>query len=157
MKRIISLILCCVCVISFFNIDVEATDSTQSEKTDSFYSVTFNAGDSARVTGLITSYSLGLTKSGTTLNIGGFTKCIVDVVKCGFKDLKIQRRKSSSYSWEDYYEYGNLYSEAVGANLSTTLVVEKGYQYRISCKHYAKKNFLMVETISNTSNVVTVS
>ena len=113
--------------------------------------------NNTRATGLIASYSLRLTKSGTTLNIYGVTQCSPDVVKSGFKDLTVQRRKTSDDSWTDYYEYGNIYAEAVAANLSTTLVVESGYQYRISCKHYAKKNLLSTQTISNTSNIVTVS
>lgn len=163
MKRALSFLFCIVLTISFSCLDVSAVGNFNFEpcvidnavvKESSFETYSEN---SARVSGLITSYELTLTKTGTTLNIYGTTMCILDVVKCGFKNLTIQRRKSSSYSWEDYYEYGNVYVEAVGANLSTHLDVEKGYQYRISCKHYAKKNLLMVETISNTSNIVTVS
>ena len=59
------------------------------------------------------------------------------------------------YDWEDYYVYGDLYIDAFAANLDTTLIVPPNYQYRISCKHYAKKNWLMVQTIANTSNIVT--
>lgn len=157
MKKIFSFTLCIIMVFSLLCLDVCAVNSEKNEYPVIVYPLTSETENSTRVTGLITSYELTLTKTGTTLNIYGTTKCILDIAKCGFKDLTIQRRKSSSYSWEDYYEYGNVYVEAVGANLSTHLDVEKGYQYRIYCKHYAKKNFLMVETISNTSNIVTVS
>ena len=163
MKRCFSLLLCTVLFFSYFAIETNATSEEQFipyvvdliVTTD----VDKNTMDSSdvRATGLIYSYSLYLTKTGTTLNITGQTYGTMDVVKSGFKDLIIQRRKTSSDSWEDYYEYGNLYADAIAANLNTTLVVESGYQYRISCKHYAKKNILSVQTIANTSNIVTVS
>lgn len=114
-------------------------------------------GSETRATDLIFSYGLGLTKSGTTLNITGKTIGSNEVVKAGFKDLEVERRKTSSDSWKTYYDYGNVYRDAGAANLNTTLVVEAGYQYRISCKHYAKKSLLSTQTISNTSNIVTVS
>ena len=124
------------------------------------FSITTNTNgmsdkNSTRVSGLIQSYSLYLTKTGSTLNIAGLTSGSMEVVRSGFKDLVIQRRKNSSYAWEDYYEYGNLYIDAFAANLNTTLAVAANYQYRISCKHYAKKNALMVQTVSNVSNIVT--
>ena len=162
MKKILSIFLSIVFIISFFNINTIAISD------DNFvpYVVEFNIlelnnvplqeENSTRATGLITSYGLNLYKTGTTLEITGRTHGMYEVVKCGFKDLTIQRRKTSSDSWEDYYEYGNVYANAVAANLDTTLVVESGYQYRISCKHYAKKNLLSVQTIANTSNIVIV-
>lgn len=118
--------------------------------------VTSDSADNPRATGLIYSYRLFLSKSGNTLDISGQTYGSGEVVKCGFKDLTIQRRKSNSDDWEDYYEYGNVYVDSVTANLSTTLVVSSGYQYRISCKHYAKKSLLVTQSISNTSNIVIV-
>lgn len=116
-----------------------------------------NISDNTRATGLIYAYGLDLSKSGNTLHITGQTYGFGDVVKAGFKDLTIQRRKTSDDSWKDYYDYGNVYVDGWGANLDTTLVVESGYQYRISCKHYAKKSLLVTQTIANTSGIVTVS
>lgn len=148
---------------SFFSVDVNALDDEEVVPYVVDFAITTDAGvistdvSNTRASGLIASYSLTLTKTGTTLNIYGVTQCSPDVVKCGFKNLTIQRRKTSSDSWEDYYEYGNVYRDAVAASLSTTLVVASGYQYRISCKHYAKKSLLSVQTIANTSNIVTVS
>ncbi len=161
MKRIVSFLLCFITILSFF------TFSTSAVETENFvpYVVDFTLTsdietvsadeNSTRATGLINSYSLYLTKTGSTLHITGQTYGSTEVVKAGFKDLTIQRRKTSDYEWEDYYEYGNLYADAFFANLDTTLVVEANYQYRISCKHYAKKNWLMVQTVANTSNIVT--
>ena len=163
MKRCFSSLLCIVLILLCFTVDISAVNEetfvpyvVNLVVTTDFDEETIHSNDT-RATGLIYSYSLYLTKTGTTLNITGQTHGTIDVVKTGFKDLTIQRRKTSDDSWKDYYEYGNLYAEAVAANLNTTLVVESGYQYRISCKHYAKKNLLSVQTIANTSGIVTVS
>ena len=163
MRKITSFVLTIVLIGSFFVFNVTAI-TEEATPTVIEFSLTADIEQTLdiqttdmRATGLILSYGLELRKTGTTLTILGLTDCYLDVVKCGFKDFTIQRRKTSSDSWEDYYEYGNLYIESTAANLETTLVVESGYQYRISCKHYAKKNILSVQTIANTSNIVTVS
>ncbi len=160
MRKCISLLFSIFFIFSCISFNVNAINENEFVP----YVVSFNisselddtvTGDSSRATGLINSYSLYLTKTGTTLNITGQTYGSIEVVKAGFKDLTIQRRKTSDDDWEDYYEYGNVYADAFAANLNTTLVVAAGYQYRISCKHYAKKNLLSVQTIANTSNIVT--
>lgn len=162
MKKIMAFLLCVVLCFTSLVFNISATDNEIDPYVVDFVVIT-EVDDSAvnenatRVTGLISAYSLSLAKSGNTLYIGGQTLCSTEVIKCGFKDLTIQRRKSSAYDWEDYYEFGNIYAEAIAANLETTLVVASGYQYRISCKHYAKKNILATQSISNTSNIVTTS
>lgn len=151
-----------MCVFSLFSLEANASDDKLfvpyiidfSVTPENYENVIENSN--VRATGLIYSYSLSLSKSGTTLNISGLTNCTIDVVKCGFKDLTVQRRKTDSDAWKDYYEFGNVYVDVTFANLSTSIVVESGYQYRISCKHYAKKNILSVQTIANTSNIVNV-
>ena len=162
MKKTALILTSIVLMVSFFMFDVTATVENDFTPYVVDFTVTTvdNASeftnDNSRASGLITSYGLGLSASGTTLNISGRTNGSSTVVKCGFKDLTVERRKTSSDSWEDYYEFGNVYRDAIAANLNTTLVVESGYQYRISCKHYAKKNLLSVQTIANTSNIVVV-
>lgn len=162
MKKYFSLLLCFILMLSLFTVEVNAAENNVFSPYVVDFTLTtevdksVSADDNARAS-LIHSYSLYLTKTGNTLNITGQTHGSGDVVKCGFKDLTVQRRKTSDDSWKDYYEYGNLYADAFMANLNTTLVVESGYQYHISCKHYAKKNILSVQTIANTSNIVTVA
>lgn len=163
MKRCIALILSVVLMFSFFAFDTTALNSVDFTPYIVSFSLTsdsqiFEADESStRATGLIYSYSLYLTKDSNILHITGQTHGTGEVVRSGFKNLTIQRRKSSAYDWEDYYEYGNLYIDAFSASLNTKLAVAANYQYRISCKHYAKKNLLMVQTISNTSNIVTTT
>lgn len=162
MKKFIAVLLCTVLCFSVIGFNVEAVADDFSPYVASFNLIT-EVSTSAiyenetRATGLIYYYNLVLKKSGTTLQLVGQTSCTADVVKCGYKNLVVERRKSSSDSWEEYYDYGNVYVEAATANLNTTLVVASGYQYRISCKHYAKKSLLLTQTISNTSGIVTVS
>ena len=155
MKKTISFILCLTIFVTMLAFDISAADNDVVLTAAS--EITVTDGNETRASGLIASYGLSLEKTGTTLKIYGQTFCSPDVVKCGFKNLVIQRRASSDDSWKDYYDYGNVYIDFSAANLNTTLVVPAGYQYRISCKHYAKKNLLSVQTIANTSNIVAVS
>lgn len=160
MKRLISLLLCAIILFSCCVFQSGAVDEDNFVPYVIEFSLTSpvyeNETAESRVSGLILSYGLYLSVSGTTLEIQGQTNCVSNVVKCGFKNFVIQRKKVTSATWSDYYDYGDLCDETFSAVLSTTLAVTSGYQYRISCKHYAKKNLLMTQSISNTSNVVSV-
>lgn len=161
MKKIFCALLSFVMIFSLFTFDTFAVseaetapyviDFTLSSAND--FSV---ASNETRVSGLILTYALSIQKSGTSIVIKGKTGCSNDVVKCGFKNLTVERRKSSSSSWSDYYDYGDYYVESTLATVSTTLSVASGYQYRVTCKHYAKKNLLLTENISNASAVLTM-
>ena len=163
MKKTVSIFLSFILIITCFNFGAAAASEKEVDPVVLSFSLTTEAdtievsGNDTRVNGLITSYGLSLEKNGTTLKIYGQTHAAPDVVKCGFKNLVIQRRASSSDAWKDYYDYGDVYADGFAANLNTTLSVASGYQYRISCKHYAKKSLLVTQSISNTSGIVTVS
>lgn len=161
MKRIIAFFLCVVLSLTSLFFSVSATNEDEFSPYVIDFTVTTEineatVADNARATGLITAYGLSLSNSGTTLKLSGQTHASAEVEKCGFKNLVVERRKTSSDSWEEYYDFGNVYVDGITANLSTNLAVASGYQYRISCKHYAKKNILSVQTISNTSNSITL-
>lgn len=160
MKRLVSLLLsaivlftCCVFQTSAINeenfvpyvIDFSLTSPAFEKESE----VSEN-----RASGLILIYGLEISVTGTTLKIRGETYCEGSVVKSGFKNLVVQRKKPSSTAWSDYYDYGDLYNNSYSATLSTTLAIESGYEYRVTCKHYAKKSLLVTQSISNTSNVV---
>lgn len=144
-----------VCVVCILLLPVSATS------TDVQISQTINMGklepaDDPTAAGLIYQYNLSISRSGnTTLLIEGTTDCDPVVVKCGFKSVKVQRRLNSTSPWADYYDYGNIYNDSYIAILGRSLTVDSGYQYRVTCKHYAKKNLFSTQTISNTSNIVT--
>lgn len=162
MKKIIAVLLSLITLVSFSTFNISATDANYEVPVVVDFLLTTNtdldvSDESTRASGLIQSTALGIAKEGSNLLIEGKTFCSIEVVRCGFKDLMVQRRASGDDSWRDYYEYGNVYVETSAANLSTELAVARGYQYRVTCKHYAKKSLLVTQTISNTSNIVTVS
>ncbi|MBR6634556.1 MAG: hypothetical protein IKL41_02885 [Clostridia bacterium] len=112
--------------------------------------------EDTRATGLIAAYALAISKSGTnTLYIAGKTTGTHEVVKSGFKEVVVQRRANSSSSWSDYATYEDLYWDEIAYVLSKSLTVPTGYQYRVTCVHYAKKNFFSVQKIDNVSNILT--
>lgn len=113
------------------------------------------ADENTRANDLINFWSIAISKSETnTLNIAGMTTGTTEVVKSGFKEVVIQRRASSSSSWTDYITYEDLYIEQIAYALAKKVTVPTGYQYRVTCIHYAKKNFFSVQKIDNVSNVI---
>ena len=106
-------------------------------------------------TGLIDGYAIGVSKSGDTLLVAGKTVGVTGVVKCGFSKVIIQRRKTGSSEWKDYITYTDLYNDFGLYNLAKSVKVTEGFQFRVVCTHYAKKNIFSVEKIDNTSNTVT--
>lgn len=116
--------------------------------------VTMSDEDMARISGLITSYSIKLSKSGSTLRLVANTTCVTDVTKCGLKELIIQKRDSSSSKWENYIVFNDLYRDSSSHSYVNEYTVPSSYQYRATCKHYAKKSLLNTQTKDNTSNIV---
>lgn len=115
----------------------------------------YTADEDTRASDLIALWAIAISKSGTnTLNIAGKTTGTHEVVKSGFKEVVVQRRASSSASWTDYLTYEDLYIDMGSYILAKSLTVPTGYQYRVTCIHYAKKNFLSVQKIDNVSNVI---
>lgn len=162
MKRLISLLLCAVLLFSCCAFQTSAVNDENFVPYVVDFSLTSpnfesaNNFEESRASGLILSYGLGLSVSGKTLTISAETYCIASVVKSGFKNLVVQRKLTTSSTWSDYYDYGDLYNDNYIALLTTKLAVSSGYQYRVTCKHYAKKSLLVTENITNTSNIVTV-
>lgn len=116
-----------------------------------------NTDDMARASDLISGYAIGISKSGTTIDIVGKTIGRYDVVKSGYTKVVIQRRANSSSSWSNYKTYKDIYADLPACYLSKSITVAKGYQYRVTCVHYAKKSLLSTQKIDNTSNTVTIS
>lgn len=166
MKKILysAIVICLSIVLLGQNLTVFAEDrETQPkwqditltrEEFDSILANNPNNAFSPCATGLIDSYSIGLKRNGNTIIVAGETYCVNTVVKCGFKEVVIQRRASSSSSWSDYLTYTDLYIDSYGYSLSKTVTVPSGYQYRVTCIHYAKKNIFSTQKIDNTSNIV---
>lgn len=134
----------------------EWQDITMSdEELDEFLAPYMVDNTMSRASGLIAYYGIAIQKSGTSLKIAGKTACVSGVTKCGFTEVIVQRRARSTDSWSQYTKYTDLYSNSGGYVLTKTITPPSGYQYRISCTHYAKK-ILSTEKIPNISNIVTM-
>lgn len=100
---------------------------------------------------LITNHRLGIAKNSNNLLISGYTQGNSEIVKCGFTKVIIQRRASSSASWSNYKIFDDLYSDSDYYKLSKTVPVDKGYQYRVTATHYAKKSLFSTQKVNATT------
>ena len=162
MKKLFSLLLCAITLFACCAFHTSAVDDESFVPYIIDFSLTSSASEKekevaeSRASGLILIYGLEISVVDSKLKIRGETYCEGSVVKSGFKNLVVQRKKTTSSTWSDYYDFGDLYNESYSASINITLAVASGYQYRVTCKHYAKKNLLVTQSISNTSNVVII-
>ena len=110
---------------------------------------------STRATDLILAYNVGIDKDGTNLNLVAKLVCDLDVVKCGFKKIVIQRRTNANVSWSTCFTFEDLYDDGFAYTIARQIAVSGGYQYRAVCTFYAKKNILSTQKIELASNIVT--
>ncbi len=164
MKKIISITLVVIAIV-FCAIPTSALAANNTEDNAYFTQEEFEllnpiyaeyeGNANTRATGLITDYDLAIAKTGTKLVISGYTYGSSDVVKCGFKEVVIQRRANSSSSWSDYKTYEDLYSESTKYTLNKSLTVATGYQYRVTAIHYAKKSLFSTQKIEVSTGYLT--
>lgn len=128
---------------------------TQEEFDSIYYSNPSNQ-ISTFASGLIVAYGIAISNNGSNLLIAGKTICDPYVVKCGFTVVTIKRRTSSTLPWTTYKTYNDLYNSSSSYTLTKTISVSTGYQYRVYCTHYAKKNLFSTEKIENASNVIAI-
>ncbi len=164
MKKIISITLVVIAIL-FYAIPTSALAANNTEN-DAYFTqeefellnpihAEYKGNSNTRATGLITDYDLAIAKSGTKLVISGYTYGSSDVVKCGFKEIVIQRRTNSSSSWSNYTTYEDLYSESTRYTLKKSLTVSTGYQYRVTAIHYAKKSLFSTQKIEVATGYLT--
>lgn len=153
MKKFIS-VVSFICAIIFCVSPVTALASNDTQDNAVFSVEEFEALEhtyavysQTRATGLITDYKLGIAKSGSSLLISGYTYGSSEVTKCGFTEVIVERRANSSSSWSEYATYKDLYSSSNSYNLSKSVSVTGGYQYRVTATHYAKKSLFSVQKI----------
>ena len=156
MKRAVALLTALILFESCFVFSTTAQGTTRFKNDSQVKTLSISSNDEINASGLILNYNLEIERRGsTTLIISGDTVCKAEVVKSGFKGLKVERRLNSSSSWSEFHDYGNRYYDMSVSHFYDQLPVDPGYQYRVTCKHYAKKNILNIQTISNASNIVT--
>ncbi len=108
---------------------------------------------SSRATDLILTYNVGVAKDGTTLLLVAKMVCTGSVVKCGFKNITVQRRATTSSSWSDYLVFKENYVDSYSHITAKQITVQAGYQYRAVCTFYAKKSLLVTQKIEVASNL----
>lgn len=161
MKKYISLFLAILIITTCFApVTVLAADSAEddvyfTQEEFEFLEHTYAVGITPYTNGLITNNKLGIAKDGTTLKITGLTEGSSNVVKCGFTKVVVQRKTASSSSWSNYKTYNDLYSDSTKYRLSKSLTVDKGYQYRVTATHYAKKSLFSTQKIDSTTGYLT--
>lgn len=161
MKKYISIFLAILMIITCSApVTAFAADSTEDNAyftQEEFEALehTYAVGITPYTTGLIIDKNLGIAKDGTILKITGKTEGSSEVVKCGFTKVVVQRKTASATSWSNYKTYNDLYSESNRYNLSKSLTVDKGYQYRVTATHYAKKSLLSTQKIDSTTGYLT--
>jgi len=107
-----------------------------------------------RATGLIQHGRIAVSNSGTTLLILGEVYCTTEVKKCGFKEIVVQKRTTANGEWVNIFTYEDLYVDSDVYGVQKTLGVVAGYDYRVTCIYYAKKNIFSVQKIEAVSNIV---
>ena len=130
--------------------------SLTEQEIDDILALNPNNDVSTCASNLIAMYNIAISKSGNTLIIVATTSGTYEVKKCGFKEVVIQQRKSINDSWSTYAKYTDLIIENSNYTISKNITVPSGYQYRVTCIHYAKKSLLSTEKISNASNIVVI-
>ncbi|MDE5670936.1 MAG: hypothetical protein K2I14_05690 [Eubacterium sp.] len=164
MKKVLKLAVVSLMLFSFLipytafaetdNSDTEWQDIGISQ--EEFYALLAENADNAITTyedGLITTYAISMAQDGNKLTIVGLTRGRTDVTKCGFTKVTVQQRKNSSSSWSNYLTYTDLYADTFAYNLFREIFVPRGYQYRVTCTHYAKKNAFSTQTRDNFTKV----
>ena len=164
MKKIISIILIVIalltCVIPTTALAANNTEDDIYFTQEEFHALNpiyaeYEEISNARATGLIIRKNLAIAKNGSSLVISGYTYGSSDVIKCGFEEVVIQRRASTSASWSDYKTYEDLYSESAKYTLNKSLTIATGYQYRVTAIHYAKKSLFSTQKIEVATGYLT--
>ena len=150
MKRIMAFLLSTILITGNMVISVNA-DTIDETEVHSSDAIVYSAG-------LISSYSVSISKNGNTIYMSGSTSCFSSMQSVGFKDVVLQR-STDGINWSNYSNVGDILSSSTykcsvsNKNLGTVPV---GYKYRVICTHYAKETGLFgkSESIANTSNIV---
>lgn len=163
MKKIRAMFIIVLCFISIFSFrsfafeknDIEVSDIvlTQSEM-DEILALGNSYTTDERASGLIVSATAAINNDHKLLQFVGTMMCTLDVVKCGFEDIVVQRRASSSSAWTHYYTFDDSYEESSSHTVIKAVTTNTGYEYRVVCNLYAKKNIFSVERIDMVSNIM---
>lgn len=167
MKKTLKTVIAIIMTVVMLAPTALAADETMPQWEDAFMteseinailadSMIYTDPTNEKASNLISAYAITVLKQdSTTLRILAKTTGTTQVVKCGFKEIVVQRRANSSSAWTDYKTFEDIYIEQVAYTIAKNVTVQTGYQYRATCIHYAKKNIFSVQKIDNVSNTLT--
>lgn len=118
----------------------------------------YSDDNTERTVGLISKYSLYVSKTGRNLTISGQTKSNSVMASIGFINISVQR-STDGISWtEERTVTDKLKSYSTSHSLSDYPVsIDGGYLYRVVCDHYADNGSGTTQSVSQTSNSVWIS
>lgn len=107
-------------------------------------------------TGLISNYKLNMARSGSNIiTIHSLTECGSEVSKCGFTEIRLQRRINANYDWQNYWSQTDIFINSNIYERFTDVYITPGYQYRLYGVHYAYKNIFSTQKIENSTSYMT--
>lgn len=164
MKKIVKpTFILALCLLCLFNIEAFALENNDIEVENIVLSQeeineilakgnTYTAKN--RATELIQSAIVSINNNYKLLQFVGRINCSTSVVKCGFEDIIVQRRASSSDSWSNYYQFDDDIVDDYIHESIKAVTTNTGYEYRVICTLYAKKSLFSVQRIDATSNIM---
>ncbi|MBO5397225.1 MAG: hypothetical protein J6A97_10135 [Clostridia bacterium] len=159
-KSVFIIVLCFISIFSFQTFALEKNDIEVSnivlsqEKINEILALGNTYTPDERATGLIVSATAAINDDHKLLQFVGTILCMTNVVKCGFENIVVQRRTSSSSSWTHYYTFDDSYGDTNAHSVVKAVTTNTGYEYRVICNLYAKKNIFSVERIDMVSNIM---
>ncbi len=160
LKSVFILVLCFICIYSFQSFAFEKNDIEVSnivlsqEEINEILALGNTYTPEERATGMIISATAAINDNYKLLQFVGTILCKPEVVKCGFENIVVQRRVSSSSSWTHYYTFDDSLEESNAHTAIKAVTTNTGYEYRVVCNLYAKKNIFSVERIDMVSNIM---
>lgn len=151
MKKFLSF-FCMICMInSIGTINAQATEQTA-------YETEIETEAAITTEGLISDYSLSISKNGNMLYITANTSAFSIMKKIGFTNIVVEYSTNNNnwYTYDDDFSSqttSNAYSYSL---VNFSVPVENGYYYRVTLNHYAKETgwFGKSQSVPNVSNVV---
>lgn len=139
---LLSIIGALICNCVTYNYQVEATEIGIKFEQD-------------RTEGLISNRFLSISKSGNNILITAYTYSNAIMSWIGIQNISIER-SSDNVHWTEESNLGSMYTFNSSSYTITNynVIVNGGYYYRVSLKHYADNGYGTTQTVDNTSNTV---
>lgn len=108
-----------------------------------------------RTAGLISQYHNSISNSNGNISLTAWTHSSNNMSWIGIQNISIER-SSDNVHWTEESNLGSMYTFNSSSYTITNynVIVNGGYYYRVSLKHYADNGYGTTQTVDNTSNTV---